>query len=111
MFKAAWVLALALAVGVGVAIGISLGAWLGRIGAFELLRMISRTPLLILKSPAQFKPRWRQWKEWHERRKVDRIRLHNQITEFKEKIAASQNEIKRTKAEIRRARWQFLEPR
>ena len=94
----------------GLGIGILLGAWLGRIGALQVLRTILRLPLVLLRSPGQIKNQWKLWGEWRARRKIERIRFRNRIKELRGAIATSQNEIQKTKAEIRRERWRFLEP-
>lgn len=109
--KAVLILVSVLAALAGLGAGVLLGAWLGRIGAFELFRMILRVPVHIFTFPGELKSQWGAWQEARNRRKIERIRFRNQMKELKGKIADRRAEIKRTKAEIRRARWQFLEPR
>ncbi len=100
----------ALAAAAGLLAGVVLGAWLGRLGALEVLRTLLRLPLTVLRSPGQLMNRWKTWGEWRARRKIEQIRFRNQIKELRGKVASYQNEIRKTRAEIRRTRWQFREP-
>ena len=109
--KAVLGLTAAVAAATGLGIGILLGAWLGRIGALEVLRTLWRFPLALFRAPGQLKNHWKAWGEWRARRKIEQIRHRSQIKELQGKIVTRQNEIRATRDEIRRARWKFSEPR
>ncbi len=98
MDKTVLALVAAVSAATGLVIGVLFGAWLGRIGAMEVLRTFVRLPVLLLRSPGQIKNQWKTWGEWRARRKIERIRFRNQMKELKGKITAQRNEIRNTQA-------------
>ena len=96
---------------IGLFLGIILGSLLGRVGSLQILAFILRIPIILISSPRQLKSKWRMWQELRDVRKLERLKKQTQIKSLKEKVAEYRKEIKETRDQIRRVRWEFREPK
>ena len=86
-------------------LGITLGAILGRVGSFEILNLIVRLPVILIKSPGKMKSKLKMWKELANARKVERFKARKKINELGEGITGHKKEIKKIRAQIRQVKW------
>ncbi len=96
---------------IGLVLGIILGSILGRTGSVQILAFIIRIPRLLIKSPRKLKSNWKMWRELRDSRTIELRKNKKRITELKEQIAKHKTGIKNINAQIRRAKWEFSEPK
>ena len=92
-------------------LGIILGSLLGRVGSLQILAFVLRIPITLIRSPKKLKAKWRIWHELRDSRRIERLKRQKKIKDLKEKIGEQKKGIKKIKAQIRRAKWEFREPR
>ncbi len=96
---------------IGLFLGIAMGSLLGRVGSIQIIAFVLRIPIILIRSPKKLRSKWRMWQELRDTRKVERLKRQKRIKAFEEKIAEYKKEIKKTRAQIRRVRWECREPK
>ena len=84
---------------------------MGSAGSFEIVAFILRIPIILVKSPKKLKSKWKIWRELMASRKIERLKRKKEIKELEEKIAKHKEGIRNIKAQIRRVKWKFKEPK
>jgi len=96
---------------IGLALGILLGSILGRVGSLQIISLILRIPIILVKSPKELKSKWKMWLELRDTRNIERLKRQKEINNLEKKISGHKKETKKIKAQIRRVKWEFGEPK
>ena len=96
---------------IALSLGVFLGSLLGRVGSLQILSFILRIPIILIKSPKELKSKWKMWRELKDARNIECLKRQKKIKELEEEIGGHKKEIKKIKAQIRRVKWEFCEPK
>jgi len=96
---------------IGLFLGVILGSLLGKAGSLEVVRFISRLPIILIRSPKKLKSKWKMWQELRGLRKIECLKKQNEVKGLKGEIGGHKKEIKKIKAQIRRVKWELKQPK
>lgn len=96
---------------IGLFLGITLGFLLGRVGGLHILAFILRIPITLIRSPKELKSKWKMWQELKDLRRIECLKRQKKIKELESHIGDHKKEIKKIRAQIRRVKWEFREPK
>jgi hypothetical protein len=96
---------------VGFLLGLALGIFLVKnTHGIEMLTLLLKTPILLIKSPGKIKTRLKVWQEFRIKAKARKIERRKKIDKLNQKIQGLRQEIKSIETEIRRIKWLAKEP-
>ena len=96
---------------VGFLLGLAVGIFLVKnTYGIEMLILLLKTPILLIKSPGKTKTRLKVWQEFRIKAKAKKIERRKKIDKLNQKIKGLRQEIKSINTEIRRIKWLAKEP-
>ena len=95
----------------GLSLGLILGILLGKVGSLEILALIIKTPLILIRSPRKIRERWKVWSEQRILRSLERKERKKKVATLKDKIKGLKKEIRGLGTQMRRVKWLGREPK
>jgi len=91
---------------VGFLSGLALGIFLVKnTYGIEMLTLLLKTPILLIRSPGKIKTRLKVWQEFRIKARTRKIERRKKIDKLNQKIQGLRQEIKSIETEIRRIKW------